>query len=120
MAVVGVRNTLFASLPSDPSDELLAELQGRVLQAMDEQQARGLVMDISALDAMDSYLARMVAETAAMVTLMGGRTVVAGMRPSVAVALTELGLSLGGAASALDVDAALDVLADWKETGEGG
>jgi rsbT antagonist protein RsbS len=98
------------TMPSDPSDATVAFLQDRVLAAMEQHAAMGLVLDISAVDTFDSYFARTVAETTRMIALMGGRTVIAGMRPSVAITATQLGLTLGEAASALNVDRALDVL----------
>jgi rsbT antagonist protein RsbS len=107
-----MRDVLMVTMPPDPDDSVVAVMQEQILDAMDRYQARGLVLDISAVETMDSYFARMVAETAHMVSLMGGRTVIAGMRPSVAVTSTQLGLSLGRATTALDVDRALDRLAE--------
>ncbi|HWI60086.1 MAG TPA: STAS domain-containing protein, partial [Bacillota bacterium] len=69
-----------------------------------------LVLDISTVQTLDSFFARIVTETVQMVTLMGGRTVVAGMRPNVAVIATQLGLTLGHAETALDVDRAFERL----------
>ena len=71
---------------------------------------KGLVLDISTVQTLDSFFARTIAETVQMVALMGGRTVLAGMRASVAVTATQLGLTLGNALTALDVDRALDLL----------
>jgi rsbT antagonist protein RsbS len=73
-------------------------------------EAKGLVLDISTVQTLDSFFARTVAETVQMVALMGGRTVLAGMRASVAVTATQLGLTVGNALTALDVDRALDLL----------
>jgi rsbT antagonist protein RsbS len=69
-----------------------------------------LVLDISTVQTLDSFFARTVAETVQMVALMGGRTVLAGMRASVAVTATQLGLTVGNTLTALDVDRALDML----------
>jgi rsbT antagonist protein RsbS len=84
---------------------------------MERYEAKGLVLDLSTVATLDSFFARTVAETVQMVGLMAGRTVVAGMRPSVAITATQLGLTLGGALTALDVDRALGSL---KEGGRGG
>jgi rsbT antagonist protein RsbS len=110
IAVMRVRNVLMVTVPQDAGDETIAALQERVLQSMDREKTKGLVVDISTVETLDSYFARTVVETARMVSLMGGRTVVAGMRPSVAITATQLGLKLGDAATALNVDSALTML----------
>ena len=110
VTVMRVRNVLLVTMPSDPDDSTISALQDQVLGAMEREPARGLVLDISAVETLDSFFARTLAETAQMVALMGGRTVIAGMRPGVAITTTQLGLTLGNARSALDVDRALDLL----------
>jgi rsbT antagonist protein RsbS len=88
----------------------VAALQEQVLAAMARLEARGLVLDISTVQTFDSFFARTVAETVQMVALMGGRTVLAGMRANVAVTATQLGLTLGGSLTALDVNRAIELL----------
>jgi rsbT antagonist protein RsbS len=77
---------------------------------MVRHEAKGLVLDISTVQTLDSFFARTVAETVQMVALMGGRTVLAGMRANVAVTATQLGLTVGNALTALDVDRAFELL----------
>jgi rsbT antagonist protein RsbS len=113
ISVVKVRDILMVTVPPDADDDTISALQEGVLQAMERFQAKGLVLDISTVDTLDSFFARTVAETAQMVALMGGRTVIAGMRPSVAIAATQLGLTLGPVQTALDVDRALDAVG-WQ------
>ncbi|MFW9996461.1 MAG: STAS domain-containing protein [Candidatus Odinarchaeota archaeon] len=110
LSVIKIRNIIMATVPPDPDDETVAALQEKILLAMDKYQAKGLVLDISTVDTVDSYFARVIAETALMIGLMGGRTVIAGMRPSVAITTTQLGLTLGNALTAIDVDRALLML----------
>jgi rsbT antagonist protein RsbS len=110
ISVIKLRDLLLVTVPPDPDDETISALQERVLQAMALYEAKGLVLDISTVQTLDSFFARTVAETVQMVTLMGGRTVLAGMRASVAVTATQLGLTVGNALTALDVDRALDLL----------
>ena len=110
IAIMRVRDVLMVTVPEDADDETIAQLQERVLQNMDKQKTSGLVVDISTVETFDSYFARTIVETARMVALMGGRTVVSGMRPSVAITATQLGLKLGDAASALSVESALAIL----------
>lgn len=112
VSVVKIRDILLVSVPSDPNDATISSLQERVLGAMERHEARGLVLDLSTVEIVDSFFARMITETAQMVALMGGRTVIAGMRAPVAITVTQLGLALGGTATALTVDRALDRLKD--------
>jgi len=77
----------------------------------------GVVMDLSVVETFDSFFARTVSETAQMVALMGGRTVIAGMRPSVAITATQLGLTLSNTTTTLNVDLALDLLNDTRPRG---
>jgi rsbT antagonist protein RsbS len=110
ISVVKVRDLLMVTVPAAPDDATVSELQDEVLQAMADYEAKGVVLDISAVEILDSFFARTVSETAQMVELMGGETVIAGMRPSVAITATQLGLTLGRALTALDVERALDML----------
>ena len=119
ISVVKVRDVLMVTMPADPDDASVSALQMKVLQMMEQYEATGLVMDISAVETLDSFFARTVAETAQMASLMGGRTVIAGMRPSVAITATQLGLTLGSTMTALDVDRALDTLSDAGHRGNG-
>ena len=110
IAVIKVRDVLMITMPADPDDATVSALQEKVMATMVQTEAAGVILDIAAVETLDSFFARTIAETAQMVALMGGRTVIAGMRPSVAITTTQLGLTLGGAMTALDVDRALDML----------
>ena len=110
ISVIKLHDLLLVTVPPDPDDETISALQERVLQAMALYEAKGLVLDISTVQTLDSFFARTVAETVQMVALMGGRTVLAGMCANVAVTATQLGLTVGNALTALDVDRALDLL----------
>lgn len=110
IAVLHLNDILLVSVPPDPDDDTVALLQLEVLRALERTNALGLVLDISTVETVDSYFARTVSETVHMVQLMGGLTVLSGMRASVAVTTTQLGLNLGGTATALDVDRAMTKL----------
>lgn len=110
IAVIRVRDILLVTVPSDPSDTAVAELQQRVLGAMARYRAKGTILDVSAVAVIDSFFARTLTETARMVALMGGPTIITGMRPAVAITAMELGLKLEGAMTALNVDRAFDML----------
>jgi len=110
ISVISLRNLLLVTVPPDPDDETISALQQKILESMARHDARGLVLDISTVQTLDSFFARTVMETVQMVALMGGRTVLAGMRADVAVTATQLGLSIGATQTALDVDRAFDLL----------
>jgi rsbT antagonist protein RsbS len=119
IGIVKVRDVLMITMPSDPNDATVSALQENVLQVIEQTEAKGVILDISAVETLDSFFARTVAETVQMVRLMGGRTVIAGMRPSVAITTTQLGLTLGNAMTALDVDRALTMLSNVPQQGRG-
>jgi rsbT antagonist protein RsbS len=110
ISVIKLRGLLLVTVPPDPDDTTVSALQEKVLHAMVQHESRGLVLDISTVQTLDSFFARTVVETVQMVALMGGRTVLAGMRANVAVTVTQLGLNMGNALTALDVDRAIDLL----------
>ncbi len=115
LSIIKVRDVLMVTMPADPDDATVSALQERVLLAMERSSARGVVLDVSAVESLDSFFARMITETTRMVGMMGGRTVLTGMRPSVAITVTQLGLTLGKTRTALSVDRALDILRDGPQ-----
>jgi rsbT antagonist protein RsbS len=115
ITVIKVRNVLMVAMPAEPDDMTVSNMQEQVLHSMEKYEAKGLVLDISLVDTVDSFFARTKAETAQMVALLGGSTIIAGMRPSVAITVTQLGLTLGNALTALNADCALDMLMDITE-----
>ena len=112
ISVNKVRNVLLVTVPPEPDDETISLLQDKVLAAMEHYVVKGLVLDISTVETLDSFFARTIIETGQMVRLMGGRTVIAGMRTGVAITATQLGLVFGNLMTALDVDRALDILGE--------
>lgn len=118
ISVIRIRDVLLVTMPSDPDDDSVNIIQEKVMSAMERYRAKGLVLDISAVRTLDSFFARVVAETAQMVVLMGGKTVISGMQPSVAITATQLGLTLGGALTALNVDLALEIINDTLKRGQ--
>jgi rsbT antagonist protein RsbS len=109
ITVLKVRDVLLVTMPADPDDATVSALQSRTLDAMEQHDVKGLILDLSKVEILDSYFARTVAETAKMVTLMGGETLIAGMRPSVAITATELNVTLGATRTVLTLDRALDL-----------
>ena len=107
-SVVKVREILMVTMPADPDDATVAALQQNVLGAMERYAAKGVILDISLVDTFDSFFARTISETAQMVMLTGGRTLIVGMQPTLAVTATQMGLALSNIETALNVDRALD------------
>jgi len=115
LSVIKVHDVLMVTVPPDPDDNTISALQEKVLESMQRFNVKGLVMDISTVETLDSYFARTIVETAEMVELMGGPTVIAGMTPAVAITATQLGLTFGRLLTSLDVDSALNILSIGEE-----
>jgi rsbT antagonist protein RsbS len=103
---------LLVSIQVDMDDRTAMNLQDDLTTQIVRQRAKGVLIDISALDVVDSFIGRMLANTAAMARVLDAETVVVGMQPSVAITLVELGLSLTGVRSALNVERGIALLRD--------
>jgi rsbT antagonist protein RsbS len=101
---------LLVSIQVDMDDRTAMSLQDDLTGQIVKQRARGVLIDISSLDVVDSFIGRMLANTAAMARILDADTIVVGMQPSVAITLVELGLSLKGVRSALNVERGMDLL----------
>jgi rsbT antagonist protein RsbS len=101
---------LIVSIQVDMDDRTAITLQEDLTNQIVKHRARGVLIDISTLDVVDSFIGRMLANTAAMARILDAETVVVGMQPSVAITLVELGLSLSGVRSALNVERGMELL----------
>lgn len=101
---------LLVSIQVDMHDQLAMTLQDDLTDRIVRSRARGVLVDISALDVVDSFIGRMLGNIAAMSRVLDADTVVVGMRPAVAITLVELGLSLPGIRTALNVDKGMELL----------
>ena len=101
---------LLVSIQVDMDDTTAMTLQDDLTARIVKDHATGVLIDISSLDVVDSFIGRMLANTAAMARILDAETVVVGMQPSVAITLVELGLSLKGVRSALNVERGMDLL----------
>lgn len=108
--VLRIGETLLVSLQRDLHDAAAQAFQEDVLMELERTGVRGLIVDISGLDTVDSYVAHVLANTAKMSRLMGARTLVVGMRPMVAATLVRMGAMLDGVETALNVAEGLDRL----------
>jgi rsbT antagonist protein RsbS len=101
---------LLVTIQVDMHDQLALALQDDLTAQITRTGARGVLIDISSLDVVDSFIGRMLGSIASMSHLMDAETVVVGMRPSVAITLVELGLTLHGIRTALDVEKGMTLL----------
>lgn len=101
---------LLVTIQVDMHDRLALSLQDDLTRLISETEARGVLIDISSLEIVDSFIGRMFGNIAAMARVLDAETVVVGMQPAVAITLVELGLSLPGVRSALNVDAGMALL----------
>ncbi|RDD87899.1 STAS domain-containing protein [Streptomyces parvulus] len=108
--VLKIGETLLVSIQIDLEDEMVLDLQEDLSQKIVSAGAKGVVIDISALEIVDSFVGRMLATIASISRMLGAETVVVGMRPAVAMTLVELGLSLQGVRTALNLERGLKLL----------
>ncbi len=101
---------LLVSIQVDMHDQLAMTLQDELTERIRTTGARGVLIDISSLDVVDSFIGRMIGGIASMSRLLDAQTVVVGMRPAVAITLVELGLPLEGVRTALDVERGMALL----------
>ena len=101
---------LLVTIQVDMHDRLALVLQDELTGRIVTDQARGVLIDISSLDIVDSFIGRMLSNIAGMARVLDAETVLVGMQPSVAITLVELGLSLPGIRTALNVDRGMDLL----------
>jgi rsbT antagonist protein RsbS len=108
--ILKLRDLLLVTIQVDMHDRLAMQLQDELTSRISETGARGVLIDISSLDIVDSFIGRMIANIAAMARVLDAETVVVGMQPAVAITLVELGLTLPGVRTALNVDKGMALL----------
>ena len=121
--ILKMGNCLLVSIQVDMHDRLAMALQDDLTDRISQTRARGVLIDISALEIVDSFIGRMLANIAAMARVLDAITVVVGMQPAVAITLVELGLSLPGVSTALNVEQGMDLIRraiGTPETADGG
>jgi rsbT antagonist protein RsbS len=101
---------LLVTLQVDMHDQLALRLQDDLTNAIQAKGARGVLIDISALEMVDSFMGRMIGDISGMARILDARTVLVGMQPAVAITLVELGLSLPGVDTALNVERGMQLL----------
>jgi rsbT antagonist protein RsbS len=101
---------LLVTIQVDMHDQLAMRLQDDLTRAIEKKGAKGVLIDVSALEMVDSFIGRMIADISGMAGLLDARTVLVGLQPAVAITLVELGLSLPGVATALNVERGMERL----------
>jgi rsbT antagonist protein RsbS len=101
---------LLVTIQVDMHDQLAMRLQDDLTHAIEKKGAKGVLIDVSALEMVDSFIGRMIADISGMAGLLDAKTVLVGLQPAVAITLVELGLSLPGVATALNVERGMQVL----------
>ena len=108
--ILRMGDLLLVTIQVDMHDRLAMALQDDLTQRIVSDMAKGVLIDISALDLVDSFIGRMISNTAAMARVLDAKTVVVGMQPAVAITLVELGLNLTGVQTALNVERGMALL----------
>ena len=116
--ILKVGRVLVVPVQVDMDDQTVLGLQERILGELERTGARGVLIDISLLEMVDSFIGRMLSDIAAMARIMDARTVVVGIQPAVAITLVELGLELRGVDTVLNVDEGIKLLRNEFGTDE--
>ncbi len=119
VAILRQGDYLIASIQSDLSDGAVMALRDDLAERVGQHRVRGLIVDVTALDVIDSFVARSLRSIALAARLRGAETIIAGIRPDVAVAMVQFDLNLAPLHAALDLDEALALL-DRRTRGDGG
>ena len=101
---------LIATVQAALTDADLLQLRRALVERVVQARARGIIIDLTAMDVMDSFASRTIREMAHIIRLRGGETVIVGIQPDVALAMVQLGLVLGGVTTALDLEEGLEHL----------
>ena len=108
--ILKMGDCLLVTIQVDMHDQLAVTLQEDLTAQIAKNRSRGVLIDISSLEIVDSFIGRMLANIAAMSRVLDARTVLTGMQPAVAITLVELGMSLSGIRTALNVERGMELL----------
>jgi rsbT antagonist protein RsbS len=117
--ILKLGSTLLATIQIELHDTVVDSFQNDVLEEIERTGSNGLIIDISALETVDSYVARMLANTGKMAKLMGAETVIVGMRPAVAATLVRMGYFMEGISTALSLEEGLELHVRRSKTPDG-
>ncbi len=112
--IIHFRNLLLVSVQVELSDRIVLQLKEDITREVAKARVRGLVVDLTGIDFMDSYISRTLRDISIMTSLMGVPTVLCGMHPVIAMTMTEMGIDLGGLSMSLNLDAAIRMFDDHQ------
>lgn len=113
--VIKLRNNLIVSIQIELSDQIVLELKDNVANEIRQSDVSGLVIEVSGVDIFDSFIARSIRDIGHIASLMGVRTVLAGLDSGMAITLVEMGMVMEGVETALNLEVALDMLAEHED-----
>ena len=113
--ILRIGEFLLVTIQGDMHDQLALTLQDDLTERIQKENSRGVLLDISGLDMVDSFIARMIANISGMSRIMDAQTVVVGMQPAVAITLVELGLTLPGVRMAMNAERGMAMLRVARE-----
>jgi rsbT antagonist protein RsbS len=108
--IIKIRNYLIVSIQVDMHDKMAVQLQSQILHEIERTGAKGVLIDISVLEMVDSFIGRMLSGMASMASIMDAAVVIVGMQPAVAITLVELGLEMPGVKTALNMERGMELL----------
>ncbi len=117
--ILKMGDCLLVTIQVDMHDQLAVSLQDDLTAQISRHATRGVLIDISSLEIVDSFIGRMLANIAAMSRVLDAQTVLTGMQPAVAITLVELGMSLPGIKTALNVERGMELLQGYIQKSEG-
>ena len=118
--ILKIGDVLIASIQTTLHDSSAVQFKDDLLQRIFETRARGLIVDLTAVEVVDSFIGRLISDIASMAGLMGTRVVITGLQPAVAITLVELGLELSQVLTALNLEKGLAMLQrQIEESGDG-
>jgi rsbT antagonist protein RsbS len=111
-SLLKIGDVLILSIEGEINDFSVVAMQDMLLREVANTSARGVILNISRLEIVDSYMARVLSDTAKMIRLMGGITILVGINPMIALTMVDMGLDIQEVKTALNLDAALEILRD--------
>lgn len=112
--IIKIKDNLIIPYTSELYDSLIDKVQENILNKIEELNAKGVVLDVTGVEILDSYMARKLAETAKMVKLMGASVVLSGMSKDIVLTLVQLGYVITDIPAALNLDQAIQILEEMK------
>jgi rsbT antagonist protein RsbS len=118
--ILRIEDILIASIQTSLDDQTVVRFQMDLLEMLSETGAYGVVIDVTAVDVVDSFMARSLSDLATAARLLGAQPVIVGLQPPVAITLVEMGLTIPGAATALDLERGLRMIREHAPQQSGG